>query len=699
MKKARTIRSLFLTNFLLFSIIPLLLFGIAVLWGVTTQFTQVITKRNFLLAKTVTAQIERITETAEQVLHHVAEVITETRMIEEENINAYLHEVTSNSRTLSAISVLDRSGVVLYHSPHNDDLVGHDLSDRAFIEKTESKGPIWSSSFISGRTGTPTVAFSFTVGPYIFVGYTDLDFINTITDNIRLEKTGYVFVTDKDGTFIAHRNRDFVHDQRNLYSRFPELLEQREAEKTVTRSRGGVPLITSVVTSEKTGWMVGITQDRKEAYSTVIFLIFVLSIAVLASAFFAVITAIVNQRRLFAPITSLIETTTKIAEGDYRPEEIGLEASRPPLDRIAETELLSSAIRSMFRAIKQREEKLHQSEEKYRDLVENANSIIIRWDTNHCYTFFNEYAEWFFGYSQDEVLGKSLVGITVPETSSAGEDLEAMLEDIVAHPERYYSNENEVLKRDGTTGWMQWSNKPIYDDEGNLVEILSIGTDRTEYRKKEEQIAASLKEKETLLKEIHHRVKNNMQVISSLLNLQAGHVADPGDFELFRESQMRVQTMALIHEQLYQSKQLSNINFGEYIRDLVGFLSDSYNITEREITFSITTDTVHFSIEKAIPCALIINELVSNSIKHAFPDLSTNGRPPQKRIISIELLHRNGQYVLKIEDNGVGLPEELDMDAVESMGFQLVTTLAGQLEGNLTVQNSPSAGFELMFSE
>ena len=699
MKKARTIRSLFLTNFLLFSIIPLLLFGIAALWGVTTQFTHEITKRNFLLAKTVTAQIERITETAEQILHHVAEVITETRMIEEGNINAYLHEVTSNSRTISAISILDRNGVVLHHAPHNDDLVGHDLSDRTFIEKTESKGPVWSSSFISGRTGTPTVAFSFTVDPYIFVGYTDLDFINTITDNIRLEKTGYVFVTDKNGTFIAHRNRDFVHNQRNLYSQLPELLEQREAEKTVTRRRGGVPLITSVVTSEKTGWMVGITQDRKEAYATIMFLIMILSIAVLASAFFAVITAIVNQRRLFSPITSLIETTTKIAEGDYRPEEIGLEASHPPLDRIAETEVLSSAIRSMCRAIKQREEKLHQSEEKYRDLVQNANSIMIRWDTNHCYTFFNEYAEWFFGYSQDEVVGKSLVGITVPETSTAGEDLEAMLEDIVAHPERYYSNENEVLKRDGTTGWMQWSNKPIYDDEGNLVEILSIGTDRTEYRKKEEQIAASLKEKETLLKEIHHRVKNNMQVISSLLNLQAGHVADPSDFELFRDSQMRVQTMALIHEQLYQSKQLSNIDFGEYIRDLVGFLSDSYNITEREITFSITTDTVHFSIEKAIPCALIINELVSNSIKHAFPDMSTDGRPPQERIISIELLLRNGQYVLKIEDNGVGLPEELDIDAVESMGFQLVTTLVGQLEGNLTVQNSPNAGFELTFSE
>jgi PAS domain S-box-containing protein len=699
MKKPRTIRSLFITNFLLFSIIPLLLFGIAALWGVTTQFTHEITKRNFLLAKTVMVQIERVTETAEQVVRHVAEVITETRVIEEQSINTYLNEVVSNSRTISAVSILDHSGIIRFHAPRDNNLVGRDISERTFIENAESEEPFWSPSFISDQTHTPTIAFSFPTDRYIFVGYTDLDFLNTITDNIRLEKTGYVFVTDKNGTFIAHRNHDFVHDQRNLFSRLPELAEQREAEQTVTRLQGGVPLITSVVTSKKLGWMVGITQNRKEAYSTVIFLIFVLSVAVLASAFFAVITAIVNQRRLFTPITSLIETTTKIANGDYRPEEIGLEDAPPPLDRIAETEVLRRALRSMCQAIKKREEKLHQSEEKYRDLVQSANSIMIRWDKNLCYTFFNEYAEWFFGYSQDEVLGKSLVGITVPETSTAGEDLEAMLEDIVVHPERYYSNENEVLKQDGTTGWMQWSNKPIYDEEGNLAEILSIGTDRTEYKKKEEQIAASLNEKETLLKEIHHRVKNNMQVISSLLNLQAGHVADPADFELFRESQMRVQTMALIHEQLYQSEQLSNIDFGEYIRDLVGFLSDSYNITEREITFSITTDTVHFSIEKAIPCALIINELVSNSIKHAFPDMSEGKRPPQERVISIDLLRRNGQYALKIEDNGVGLPEELDLDAVESMGFQLVATLAEQLEGNLTVRKSPSAVFELCFSE
>jgi PAS domain S-box-containing protein len=216
--------------------------------------------------------------------------------------------------------------------------------------------------------------------------------------------------------------------------------------------------------------------------------------------------------------------------------------------------------------------------------------------------------------------------------------------------------------------------------------------DVTERTQAEDRIKASLLEKETLLKEIHHRVKNNLQIISSLLRLQSRQIRDRQVLQLFTESQNRVQAMALIHEKLYRSSNLAKIDFEEYIKTLVEELFRGYEARKRSITFKTNVEQVSLAIALAIPCGLIINELVTNSLKYAFPE--TVGSQ-----IYISLQERvRDQFILTISDNGVGLPEDLDFRNTNSLGLQLVCRLTKQLEGTIELERSQGTTFKIVFA-
>jgi len=232
------------------------------------------------------------------------------------------------------------------------------------------------------------------------------------------------------------------------------------------------------------------------------------------------------------------------------------------------------------------------------------------------------------------------------------------------------------------------------EEEKNILKFVSDQVAMAVHRKRsEEKILASLKEKEVLLKEIHHRVKNNMQVISSLLNLQSRRVKDPAVGEMLRESQRRIRSMALIHERLYQSSDLSRIEFSDYIRNLATHLFHSYQIDTSRIQLKIEADKIFLNINTAIPCGLIVNELISNALKHAFP----NGR---KGRLEIEL-HRVDKdgCILRVADDGVGFPEGLDLRRTETLGMQIVSTLVDQVEGRLEISRHNGTEFRLEFNE
>jgi two-component sensor histidine kinase len=212
-----------------------------------------------------------------------------------------------------------------------------------------------------------------------------------------------------------------------------------------------------------------------------------------------------------------------------------------------------------------------------------------------------------------------------------------------------------------------------------------------ERRRVEEQVKASLREKEVLLKEIHHRVKNNLQVVSSLLNLQSGQIQDPRITEAFRDSQNRVRSMALIHERLYQSENLAVIDFSDYVRDLAEHLLLSYGVGAENVTLDVEADAVFLDIDTAAPCGLLLNELVSNALKHGFPD-------SRKGVIQVGLCSdQDGHLTLTVSDDGVGFPKDIDMQNARSLGLQLVQTLARQLDGRIEVHRRNGTAFIVTF--
>jgi len=248
---------------------------------------------------------------------------------------------------------------------------------------------------------------------------------------------------------------------------------------------------------------------------------------------------------------------------------------------------------------------------------------------------------------------------------------------------------------------------PMRDSDGGIAGICGIARDTTERRLAQEELGRqrdrleqlvqertvalrrSVAEKEVLLREIHHRVKNNMQIMSSLLALQAGTVSNERAREALRESRDRVRAMSRVHEQLYQTEDVARIDMGRYIRSLTGHLSQSFGADV--VTTHVKVRDVSLDIDNAVPCGLIINELVSNAFAHAFPNRS-DGK------ITVSLDSTDGTYQLCVRDDGVGLPAHLDPDHPASLGLRLVHLLARQLNGSVCVDIQQGTAFKITFS-
>ncbi|MCT7995832.1 PAS domain S-box protein [Laspinema olomoucense] len=259
--------------------------------------------------------------------------------------------------------------------------------------------------------------------------------------------------------------------------------------------------------------------------------------------------------------------------------------------------------------------------------------------------------------------------------------------------------EYRVRHQNSTYRWVRDERRLVCDPEGNPLEIVGSMYDITEQKKALGQLKASLQEKEVLLKEIHHRVKNNLQVISSLLNLQSRSIQDSETRTLFQDSQNRIQSIAFIHEKLYQSRDLAQVDFSQYIQTLCLHLFRSYGASPHRISLNIKIDEIFLSVDTAIPCGLIVNELVCNALKHGFPPHGTG---------AIEItLYRTFQepddnskreFMMRVQDNGVGFPSEVDFRKTRSLGMQLINTLVKQLKGTIELDRSSGTAFQIVFS-
>lgn len=338
---------------------------------------------------------------------------------------------------------------------------------------------------------------------------------------------------------------------------------------------------------------------------------------------------------------------------------------------------------------KKTEAVLEESEARYRALFDRSRDFVFIHDFEGNFIDVNKAALDYFGYSKEEIRALSFSSLLADDEQNSV--VEKVLKELAETGQQKELSEFKVKKKTGEILWVETKSSVIYKD-GKPAAVQGIGRDVTERKKAEHQLERSLHEKEVLLQEIHHRVKNNMQVIISLMRLQAQYVKDRRDFELFRMSQERIYSMALIHEKLYKSKDFTRVNFSQYFESFIIHIFHTYNVDSDKIKYNLDIKEIKADINTAIPLGLIFNELVSNVFKHAFP----NDRKGEV-LIKLERDKKGKKSILTIRDNGVGMPGELDLKNPKTLGLQLVKDLVNQINGDIRIKKKPGTEIEIIF--
>lgn len=296
----------------------------------------------------------------------------------------------------------------------------------------------------------------------------------------------------------------------------------------------------------------------------------------------------------------------------------------------------------------------------------------------------NDGFEQLFGYRENELRGLELDKLIVPEQGH--EDAQRLSES-----ERVKQVTERRIRKDGTAVDVIIYAVPVVVEK-SVVGIYGIYVDITDRRKAEEQVRRSLREKEMMLAEIHHRVKNNLAVITGLLELQSFSAESESAKRILKDSQMRVNSIAMVHEKLYKSEDFSEVDINQYFNELSEIIQKTMSKGNTKVDIELNIDSVQLPITQAIPCGLLLNEILSNSFKHAFEDR-------KEGTIKICLSKLTDKLVLKIQDDGIGLPDDSDIDINKSMGMTLIKTLAKQLDAKFNFRNECGAFFEFEFEK
>lgn len=452
------------------------------------------------------------------------------------------------------------------------------------------------------------------------------------------------------------------------------------------------------------GWAALVVQDLEVAFAPIQQLEIVMLVIGGFTAVLVGAAAFVISRQLTRPLVRMAATANRVASGDfdsrvaYRSgDEIGTLAA--VFDGMIEALTLQQAqLVQHIAELEQVESELRKAKEAAEESTAALSSVLdtmseglITLDPQGTIVMVNQEVAQICGYGPEELLNRNVEILIPPELRNAHNDaFSKYLKEAHTSDGAKRRLQTKAQKKDGTVFPLEISVATTPIGERRLV--TAAVRDITERVRAEEQIRASLEEKEVLLREIHHRVKNNLQAVISLLRLQSSHAKDERAYSVFRDSETRLRSMALIHEKLYQSRDLSKIDAEDYIRALTAHVYNSYRSVPSRVSIRVGVEGLVLGIDTAIQCGFIINELVSNALKYAFPD-------EQAGQVSVELTKSPEGYTLVVKDDGIGLPADIDLTCPETLGLQLVRTFAEHLDAQVEVRTEQGTEFRILFPD
>ncbi|MBU0936352.1 MAG: HAMP domain-containing protein [Spirochaetes bacterium] len=636
----RSLGTTLLVSLLLATILPLLLTMAATLFTISSrlQFDAYANMR--AVAESIATVADRYLSTPARVLESIDTFLKiESDHQKHQELLLALAKPRSD---IDAIIITDPEGIVIHYSPYELRHIGIDLSgEPGLLNAYEQDTVIYSQPYLAISSGRITVSAYARTGNEIGVVQLNLDKLSESIQALRPDPEDRIGIIDSRRRFLAHTEPDFVTQQRH--------------SQPLSQADNAVPLLIEdgrkwlVAEHEIPGteWRVLYYRPREKVFAVLQILnLNTLNIGILALAG-ALIGALWLRRLILQPLSTLTAKTTEIASGQY---DHRIEGSFP-----REIEAFAEAFNSMANSVQKRDAALQSSEARYRLFFTRMGTpALLVHATEETIIDANPAAVHYYGYPANGLKNMPMGKISIDSEKATGN-----------YQARHRLENGEI--RDVII-----SSAPM-ELEGRDYSMLLV-FDITDRRIAEERIQQALSEKTILLKEVHHRVKNNLQIITSLLELQVPSLHNEDDVELFRTSQSRIKSMAIVHELLYKSSDLASISMRSYFDCLIGEINAMGSTTG--IFIQTKVDDLFLPIDTALPCGLILNELLTNAVKYA-------KKPDSDCQVLASFVKKDAELVLTVKDDGPGIPAQVQPENSPSLGFSLVMALTSQLDGKM----------------
>ncbi|HOJ49673.1 MAG TPA: histidine kinase dimerization/phosphoacceptor domain -containing protein [Spirochaetota bacterium] len=654
-----SLKRLLLVNLIVVSILPLLILYTFSNGWVKKDLTEEVKIKNTTIASILANDVKTFFNFFVDILNSL------TERTNDNDIQNYIIKVQKDIKNLSQIFITNKEGNIINIAPYETDFIGLDISKKDYFFNANENREYFSNVDLN----------IFTDEPSVYISKKTKNKNRTIIIKINVNEIKKIFCNKDIKYFITDKNNTI------LFSTEPEEAMQRInvswLRKKITETYTSEVVfknkeyILTYIPFNDINWGFSVLYEKDKALLPVQKISNSMFVILLIVIIFSILTSSLIARKILKPIEHIRQKIKYISNGNYTTE---IESNG-----IIELNGTIYDVKSMAEIIKNREEELKYLKEKYEKIVNTVPVSVMMIDKDGKILEWNNYSEKLFGWRKEEVIRKK--SPIIPEELE--EETENMRKSLMKG-QSIINYETIRNTKWGEKKYLIGSASPItIGDEKNIVVAY---VDVTEKKELEKRLKESLDESNSLLREIHHRIKNNLQIISGLLYLQSIFIEDKIALAALSESQKRIKTMITIHEMLYKTRRLSHVDLDIYIEHLVKTIFEDFLTEEYNIKYSLNLEKININADKASNCGLIINEVINNSIKHAFPK--------KKGKIEITLKKVNNNVILKITDNGKGFDKE--NISKKGIGLELINSLVNGLRGKLTINSGKEKGTEFI---